>query len=170
MRIAATTMLLALSFVLAACDQTPSNSSSAPEARAPTAAPTAPTVDHLSKNLINDKVPSVAAVARQENGAMVSTGKGGFMMFGPYAAFAAGTYTVKVKGFVTSLPSQGSVRLDIVSQKGKSRHGDIIVSQPGDLPSFQFTLAGPVADLEVRAQVPASAQVTIESYEVSKTR
>jgi hypothetical protein len=167
-------VLVALASISTACGDrsgseiqsaAPVASTSAPPA-VPPPAPVLNPVDSLAKTMatdvVNTKVGSIV------DGRMTNAGKGGFLLFGPYVSFSAGTYTVSMKGRIEDLPASQKVRIDVASSKGRAGHGHIEVTQPGDLPAFDFTLPEDVGDLEVRVLVPAGSKVTIESYRVER--
>lgn len=168
--------LTVLALILTACNQPAdrvADSAPSPDAPVVTPAPAARAVvvnpaDSLSRNLATDKVPSTAGVGEVVDNALVGTGKAGFLMYGPYVSFQAGTYTISIKGQVEILPEGNKIRLDVVSGKGKVSHGNIVITQTGDLPSFEATLPEAVGDLEVRAQVAEGSKVVIQSYEITK--
>lgn len=167
----ATTTLLAL---LAGCERPQESAPTAP-AEEPVVAPAAPVVkaapvvnpvDTLALNLAADKFNS--QTGELVDGRLVSNGKAGYLLYGPYVSFLAGTYTVAVKGKVDGLPAGAKIHLDAASGNGKSIHGTIEIEKTGDLPAFEFTLPEAVGDLEIRINTPQGAEVSLESYQVSK--
>lgn len=163
-------LCLALVSALAACNQSSGPLDEAGQAtqQQPAApASTAPPVDALSKRVVADQLPSIPGVGEIRGDSLASTGKEGFLMFGPYAAVKAGTYSVTIEGNIAALPA-GSVKLDVVSNLGKISHGEHAMSQPGEFPAFDVTLPAAVNDLEVRVHVPEGAQVTVSSYELTR--
>lgn len=146
-----------------------SSAASAPEASAPAAKPTEPAaapVESLAKNMATDPVSS--QIGQKVDGRLTSNGKAGFLLFGPYVAFAPGSYTATIVGEVGELRPGTKVRLDVVSAKGKTVHGQVEVAQAGDLPAFDFTVPEVASDLEVRVLVPGGGEVTLESYSLDK--
>lgn len=160
----------------AACSEpTPTNTSSAAPAPAagspapavePAMEPIATPLESLEKNLATDRVST--QVGQASGGLLSSNGKAGYLLFGPYVPFAAGTYTAAIKGRVDEVPSGKKIRLDVVSAKGKTVHGQIEVAQAGELPTFDFTVPQAVSDLEIRVLVPGGSKVTLESYRMDK--
>lgn len=122
-------------------------------------------VDSLSRRLADDGYATQSG--KLSDGLLTNDGKDGYLLFGPYAPFKAGIYTVSIKGALLDLPAGGKVRLDVASHKGKEIHGGVDVSTLGELPAFEFTLPESVADLEVRVRTTGNAKVSIESYQVS---
>lgn len=171
-------LVMTLATIVTACKPSPEPvqpaSPATDEPSASITPPSAPTplpanlVDGLSRNLAVDKVSSIPGVGVVENGALVGTGKAGFLMYGPYVGFAAGNYTVAIKGRIETLAAATEVRFDAVSGKGKMDHGHLVSKQAGDIGSFDITVDQPAADLEIRAKVPTGSKVVIESYEVVK--
>lgn len=164
-------LCVALTSVIGACSQPsePMGEAGQAAAQQPAApASTAPAVDMVSKQVVADQLPSIPGVGEIRGDSLVSTGKEGFLIFGPYVAVEAGTYTLAIKGSVNEVPA-GSIKLDVVSNLGKTSHGERSVSQPGELPSFEITLPAMVNDLEVRVQVPEGARVAVSSYQLTRT-
>lgn len=91
----------------------------------------------------------------------------GYVLFGPYAPFKAGQYTVAIQGTADTVSGNG-VHLDVSSGKGKVSHGGIDVTTAGRFPTFDVNVAQDVSDLEVRVLVRKGNKVTVESYEVTK--
>lgn len=91
----------------------------------------------------------------------------GYVLFGPYVPFKAGTYTVAFQGNVETVAG-GNIHLDVSSDVGKARHGGVDISQAGAFPTFDVTLEQDVSKLEVRIKVPKDSKVSVESYQVAK--
>ena len=161
-------LCLALVSGLAACNQSSGPLDEAGQQQPEAPASATPPVDTLSKRVVADQLPSIPGVGEVHGDSLVSTGKEGFLMFGPYAAVKAGTYTVAVEGNIASLPA-GSVKVDVVSNLGKTSHGEHVMSEPGEFPAFEITLPATVSDLEVRVQVPEGARVAVSSYQLTRT-
>lgn len=121
-------------------------------------------VDSLFRRLADNGYATQSGTL--SDGLLTNDGKDGYLLFGPYVPFKAGTYTASIKGALLDLPAGGKVRLDAASHKGKEIHGGVDVSTPGELPTFEFTLSESVADLEVRVRTTGNAKVNIESYQV----
>lgn len=175
MKTSHTAMLLFLTLGVAACERTPPAGASTtppPPAAVPAAVPataTAP-VDHLSVNVVADKIAYQEAAARVDGSVLVSTGKAGFVMYGPYVALAPGRYNVAIQGSIAQLPAGTEVIFDVVSKGKVFGQQSVAVAHPeaGKIAGFQFELADAVADLEVRARVVDGVDLRIESYEVAK--
>lgn len=169
-------LIMTLTAIVSACNQTaepvqpaaPASSEAGTSATPPaTPAPVPSTVvNHLARNLHVDKVNTIPGVGAVENGALVGSGKPGFLMYGPYVPFAAGSYTVTIKGRIETLAAGTEARFDSVSARGNTGHGKFVRKAAGDIGSFDIVVDKPVADLEIRAWVPNGSKVVIESYEV----
>jgi hypothetical protein len=167
----------ALIVAVSACGEQPSEPA---QAAAPATSPQVPAsvvqpivvapvvnpVDSLVKTMATDAIST--QVGKVVEGQMTNGGKAGFLLFGPYISFSAGTYAVTTKGRIEELPAGQKVRLDVVSARGRTKHGQIEVKQTGDLPTFEFTLPEAVGDVEIRVLVPAGSKVAVESYQVTK--
>lgn len=158
--------VVVLGLALAACNKEAEKVSDAAPPAASSPAPVVNPVDSLAKNLATDKYDT--KTGELIDGRLISNGKDGFVLFGPYVPFQAGAYTVTFKGRVEELPAGGKVRLDAGSNKSKAIHGGIDVTAAGDLPSFEFVLTDAVGDLEVRVLAQGGAKVSLESYQVTK--
>lgn len=159
--------------VLVACAEEPTTPVAEPEAPAvvaqssPSVAVTAVNpVDGISFNAETDTFNSQTGELLERR--LVNSGKAGYLLFGPYVSFQAGTYAVTFSGEVRELAPGTKVRLDVGSGKGKTVHGSIDVDVAGELPAFEFTLPEAVEDFEVRVFAPEGSQVSLESYQVTK--
>jgi len=165
-------VLLIICTSIAGCER-PNSAARAPTQEAAVAtAPAAARVDNLVRNVVADNMLFQPEVARIDGNTLVSTGKAGFMMFGPYVPFAPGTYHVTVQGSIPSLDTGSEVRFDAVSDTASSVHGEHVVNTiiptPGTIAEFNITIPDGVDDLELRAYVTKGAVVRIESYRVVK--
>lgn len=166
-------VLVLLALALAACTDpeggTPVGAPPASEATAPVVPASAvEPVDWLSQSPAAGGIQVIAGVGDVVEDRIVGTGKSGFLMYGPYVSFQAGTYTVSIVGDVETLPEGTVIQLDVVSGKGKVEHGSVSVTRTGRLPSFDVSVPEAVGDLEVRAHVPEGSKLVIQSYEVSR--
>jgi hypothetical protein len=162
---------------IAACTETPSSGtpSTAEVPEATPAAPVAPResepvvapLESLSKTIATDRVSS--QVGEVVDGNLNANGKAGYLLFGPYVPFAAGTYTATIEGRVDEIPSGKKIRMDVVSSKGKAVHGQVEVAGSGDLPAFQVNIPEAVGDLEIRVLVPAGSKVILKSYRIERS-
>lgn len=104
-------LCVALTSGIGACSQPsePMGEAGQAAAQQPAApASTAPAVDMVSKQIVADQLPSIPGVGEIRGDSLVSTGKEGFLIFGPYVAVEAGTYTLAIKGNVSEVPA-GSI-------------------------------------------------------------
>jgi len=166
-----TTALAAL-LVLAGCGQPSDDSGSAPHTSS-TAAPAANS--RPSGTVLLDVKPQdgkmLTTVGRVVEGQGIeSTGKSGQLMYGPYAAMAAGSYKVTVYGQFEGVQPAAPLILDVGYAQGASVAKSVDVrpsdTSNGVLASFEFNLPQPVNDLEVRAKVADGTHVTIKGYQV----
>lgn len=125
------------------------------------------TARSLIKNFAVDTVNTQEGVGQIQDGVLTGTGKAGYLMFGPYVPLAAGTYKLQINGNVEDIPPEQAVTLDVASGEGTVVHGQTAVTEVGELPSFDVTLAEDVTNVEVRIAVPEGAKVTVRSYELS---
>lgn len=154
---------------IAGCCKSPATT---PEASIAAAPVSVDFVDSLEVNVVADGVRFQPDAAKVVGSAIVSTGAAGFLMFGPYVAFAPGKYRVTIQGSISSPPSAGEIRFDSVSHGATVTHGSFVVSigapLSGTIAEFDIAIAEGVTDLEVRAGATAGANVRIESYQISK--
>ncbi|MBA4741435.1 MAG: hypothetical protein H2060_01845 [Azoarcus sp.] len=119
----------------------------------------------LRATAFSDLTPS--GTGQPINGALHSTGREGFMLFGPYQPMNAGTYSLVVRGEVET--ADGSW-IDVASNSGQVIHGKWDMSGAGAgaevLLSTTVEITGAVRDLEVRVYARAPDQITINSYEL----
>lgn len=123
--------------------------------------------DHLSIHVGDEALHTMEGVGVINGQELVSTGKDGFLAFGPYAAIKAGTYVAKFQGEVKSLPEGAKVLLDADVNKGAQVLGQREVTSVGPLGEYEFTLPADATDLEVRVSVVGKAEVTLTGYEVA---
>jgi hypothetical protein len=107
-------------------------------------------------------------VGSVENGAVVTTGQAGFLIYGPYEPVEAGKYRLVLKGAGSSLASAWA---DVVSGKGTVQHAKFPLSQSEEknadiLLSEQLTIESPVEDLEVRIHVGDKDDLRLTGYEL----
>ncbi|MBF6648509.1 hypothetical protein [Methylobacter sp. BlB1] len=106
-------------------------------------------------------------VGTVQKGKLVSTGRAGFLHFGPRVSMEAGNYKLLVrgKGNMTS-----STWVDVVSGKGTIEYGKFTlhptIHDGGLLAEGQVQLDAPVEDIEIRVYVGAEDDVTLEGYEL----
>ena len=103
-----------------------------------------------------------------ENDQLVSDGKQGFLLFGPYRPLNAGHYRLVVRGEGTVTDTAW---VDVVSQKGTVQHARFPLSSTSDgnkgvLAEGEVTLKSPVKDVEVRVFVGEQDVVRLDGYEL----
>jgi hypothetical protein len=107
-------------------------------------------------------------VGQIEGTALVSDGRSGFIVFGPYIPVAAGKYKLLVHGKV-GRADLGWV--DVVSSKGTVQHGMFALAstqgRDGLLAEGLLQLHEHVVDLEIRVYVDAHNEVTLDGYEIT---
>ncbi|MGY4517256.1 hypothetical protein [Lysobacter sp. HA18] len=171
------TAILLTSLAIAGCGETPNGSApeasvDAPKPDAAASTPANSPVESLSRNVVADNIPFQPTVAKIDGNAIASTGSPGYMMYGPYVAFAPGTYRATVKGSIPSLKNGAEVHFDAVASKAASILGSQVVKSTvpssGTIAEFDFTVAEAVSDLELRAEVTEGASVRIESYTIAR--
>ena len=99
---------------------------------------------------------------------LVTDGRSGFLVYGPYAALAAGAYRLRVHGdWLGSDPSDA--HLDVVTGQGQQTilHAALTAQEScaGCLLDAPFVLASDAADLEVRLWVDGAAQLRVTGIE-----
>lgn len=103
----------------------------------------------------------LSQVGRRDGLCMVSTGNEGFLVYGPYATVAAGTYLGCLYGFAESSTDEGWV--DIVGDGGRELAKKNLSLKAGDGWSVElaFDLLTSVNDLELRVWVPVGAIISL---------
>ena len=121
----------------------------------------------LKQESFSGSTPSRVGILR--NGKLVSDGRRGFLLFGPYQPMNAGRYHLVVwgKGTVTD-----TAWVDVVSEKGTVQHAKFSLSSdvdPGSgvMAEGLVALAAPVQDIEVRVFVGEQDVVSLDGYELS---
>lgn len=135
-------------------------------AGAPIAQPVSAAVRELDVQVERDKTPFQDA-ARLEGGALVSTGKAGFFMYGPYVTVDAGQYTVEIEGSVESLGS-GELIFDVAS-KGEVLGQQIVTANTaeGIIATINFDLPAATPDVEVRGRTGEGAVFQVAGYRLT---
>jgi len=120
----------------------------------------------LKQQAFTESSPSQVGVI--ENGQLVSDGKQGFLLFGPYRPLNAGRYRLVVRGEGTVTDTAW---VDVVSHKGTVQHAKFPLSSPSDgnkgiLAKGMVTMKSPVKDVEVRVFVGGQDVVRLDGYEL----
>ncbi len=109
--------------------------------------------------------PSLAlGVGRIEGCAVVSDGRAGHLLFGPYRRVTAGRWTAAVEGLLE--PGAGCLRIDVASDTGQEVHAALELTEATDRATLDFELARPVLDLELRVWVHELASARIDAIAV----
>lgn len=109
----------------------------------------------------------LSQVGKREESSIISTGREGFLLFGPYLRLPAGQYAARLEGSC-ELGTPG-IWLDVVCDQAKPvlvRQEIIENAKPGLIAEQFFELAETVNDLEVRLWVTANALVRIEALRI----
>lgn len=121
--------------------------------------------DCLKKIVFYGSTPSKVGVLA--DGRLLTTGKTGFLHFGPYVALAAGHYALVVRG---SGKAGESAWVDVASSKGSVKHGKFSltpkVPSDGVLAEGHVELEKGVKDVEIRVYVGAEDEISLEGYEL----
>jgi hypothetical protein len=107
-------------------------------------------------------------IGERQGQTMRTTGRSGLLVYGPYAAFSAGTYQLIVKGTAQSA-TDGSW-LDVACDLGQKCliKTDIpAANSTGEwIATAEFVLDLPVKNIETRVWVPATADLTLLSISI----
>ena len=102
---------------------------------------------------------------------LATTGKTGWLMFGPYIPLPAGNYQVALQGSVQE-GHAGVVHVDVAQAKGVDVVAAVDLdapallapSSPDGIAVLGFTLAKPSTNLEVRVRVTDASKLSISGY------
>jgi exopolysaccharide biosynthesis predicted pyruvyltransferase EpsI/GT2 family glycosyltransferase len=109
--------------------------------------------------------PSLGShVGRHEGPSVVSDGRAGFLLFGPYKTVFAGAWRARVEGSFD--PGANCVRIDVVSGTGRVVHAAVELIAPVERPEIVFKLEHTVPDLEIRVWVHESATARIDAIAI----
>lgn len=101
---------------------------------------------------------------------LVSDGREGFLLYGPYVAAPAGHYRLRLRGD----GAEPGARVDVAAGAGMQQlHPPAPLSDAptGVLAVLEFDVPPPgVGDLEVRVQVPAGARLRVADYTIERLR
>jgi glycosyltransferase involved in cell wall biosynthesis len=104
--------------------------------------------------------------------AIVTTGRDGFLVYGPYLAISPGRYRVRVYGTQTPGAATGSATLEIACDGGKRRLAACAISGASDVHDvgmivrLDFSADRSVPDLEVRIMVSSETRMAVESIDL----
>jgi hypothetical protein len=175
-RVAYTFTALLPILLLTSCDQRSKDSDAPPAAPAasphngetptPAQAPaTAPApVDRMTVHAVADKAAFQPQAATISGEALTSTGKPGFLLFGPYATIAAGRYRVTVQGGVSN-PGSEPMIVDVASKGKVFAEQKVSSATPGTtIASLEFELPTQTENVEFRARVGQGAVARVTGY------
>lgn len=104
---------------------------------------------------------------RVSDSEIASDGRAGYLVFGPYASLAPGTYMLDLEGHFPLV--QGAV-LDVVSDRGTRRHFHSplahVVDSGATRIRIPFALTEPADGLEVRMAVSAASDIRLTGYRI----
>jgi hypothetical protein len=109
-------------------------------------------------------------VGRMERRELVSDGRSGFLVYGPYASLPADGYRLRVPGRWQSAAGQPAW-LDVVTSQGRVRTVHLELTAGGSagdglLVDIGFTLESDATDLEIRLWVSDESQLCISGFEL----
>lgn len=143
-------------------------------ATAPAVPPPATARPPVQLSFSTDSAAIGSEVGTRKPGAGISTtGKAGWLVFGPYIAVDAGKYEAILVGFVEPDHS-GSVHVDVASEKGERviaalelDSAALLAGQsPGAMVVLPFTLESSVTDLEVRLRVDEKSRLAVSEFQI----
>lgn len=165
---------------LSACGNDPAPAAPAPVASAdatvpaPAAPPAVAARPSVQLSFSTDSAAIGSEIGQRNIGAGISTtGKPGWLVFGPYIAMDAGNYEAILVGFVEP-DHAGSVHVDIASEKGERviaalelDTAALLAGQsPGEMVVLAFTLESSVKDLEVRLRVDEKSRLAVSEIQI----
>ena len=111
-------------------------------------------------------------VGALRGGALVSTGKGGVLAYGPYLPLAAGRYRAFVH-LVAGRAQPRAGKVDVVARAGRAVLAERAIESAADAAAdtevpliVDFDVSAPVRDLELRVFVDEGASVELRGYEI----
>jgi glycosyltransferase involved in cell wall biosynthesis len=108
-------------------------------------------------------------IGRRTRFEMRSTGKAGYLLFGPYISLKAGTYKINLFGTVGQLANTHA-HMDVVSVENPKVHGSTILSRENGnnrIATLDVSLNTDVSKAEVRVWVSDDALVSIEMLQIT---
>ena len=112
-------------------------------------------------------------VGRLHRQQLLTDQRSGFLTYGPYASFAAGTYRLRALGHWIS-DAGPAIWMDVVSEQGSHRlaHHEIVPEarlSPGVLAELDVQLFMDMPDLEIRLWVSAETELALDGFELEIT-
>jgi hypothetical protein len=126
----------------------------------------------------DEKVRTHIGGKKTADGRIVTTGSAGFVMFGPYAPWAAGNYEATIFGKL-DLGEEGAAFFDVVytsDQKIVSLASRVLqkattpLNDNAAFVTLTFSLGSAVQDLQVRASVSGPTEMSITKYEIKRVQ
>ncbi len=106
-------------------------------------------------------------VGRREDGAVVSDGRRGFLLYGPYEALPAGDYRLRVFGEVDAAAGG---HVELVSGTGRERHAVFPLAGHPDagagVVEGMVSVTSPIRDAEIRIFVTGDDRLRVTGYEL----
>ncbi|WP_058833866.1 glycosyltransferase family 4 protein [Luteimonas abyssi] len=109
----------------------------------------------------------ITVAGERSRGDIVTAGRAGILLYGPYEPLHAGRHRLRVSGDMDACPAQG-VGFDIVADQGRLEIAvwSVSASHDGVLSDTLFDVPRDVSDLEVRIVVDASHRVRVSKLEI----
>jgi glycosyltransferase involved in cell wall biosynthesis len=98
-----------------------------------------------------------------------STGRQGYLLFGPYVDLKSGEYRIRLFGRANSLDLHGAY-VDVASNSGQIVHGSTLLSksdQEGQLAAINLKIHENASKVEVRVWVSKGSIVTVNSIQIA---
>ena len=110
---------------------------------------------------------------RDQAGNLLSSGKPGYFVYGPYMKLEAGKYRLVAKGSLVASDAAAPIgTIDAVAKIGKLVMGKKEITaqeqENGKIVTFEFSLASDVADAEFRIFVNDKVTGSFAGYELTK--
>ncbi|GLV24650.1 hypothetical protein TomTYG45_10910 [Sphingobium sp. TomTYG45] len=95
-----------------------------------------------------------------------TTGKDGYLIFGPHIALKTGAYRLKASGNASRL--MGSEHIEAISNSGSKRYAYAAIEVNGRQWTVQqdFWVSDPATDFEIRLKVDAFSDMSLEAVEI----
>lgn len=155
----------------AAADAMPADAMPAPAPSATPAAALPPGAPmHFS---VDDPAIGTEVGARTPGLGLATSGRAGWLMFGPYAVLPAGRYEVAVQG-VAQPGHAGPLHVDVAARKGVQVIAAVeappaalgSAAASGALVLLPFDLPSATRDIEVRVRVTPESKVSVSGFEI----
>jgi uncharacterized protein VirK/YbjX len=102
-------------------------------------------------------------VGERRAGALATTGRPGFLLFGPYAYLAAGDYEAAF--LLEDVAQGGDFVIDVMAERGQTRVAHKTVAA-GETPALAFSLAQALDDVEFRLIATAESAFVVRGVEL----